>query len=170
MRRILVLCVFLLMAACAPSPAATATPIPSATTAPKPAAATPAPATATVAPAPAVTAQSTPGSGVLFTIVKQDGSKVNFSLDQFQKLPSASLTVSSKVNEGPKLKDVLAAVGVTSFQSVDIAGSNGKTNLPIDEVDDNTLLVVSNRNTIKLATTYMNRQFWINDISLISVK
>ena len=62
------------------------------------------------------------------TLVKPDGSDVIFTLDDLKKLPLANVTISSKVNEGYKLKDIIAATGVTKYQKVTISG-DGKVTL-----------------------------------------
>jgi hypothetical protein len=122
---------------------------------------------ATAAPAatqaPAVVA-------ALFQIVKPDGAKFAVTLDAVKSLPLAQITVDGKVQEGPKLLDILALAGITDFSEVAIAGSGAPSTLTRAQVDDNTILDFSNRGTMKLATTYIPKADWAKDITEITVK
>jgi hypothetical protein len=116
---------------------------------------------------PAITAPSSP---TLFQIVKTDGTTFDIRLDAIKTLPLAQLTVDGKVQEGPKLKDILALAGVTEFASVDIEGSSSPATLTFEQVDDNTIFDFNNHGTMKLATTYIPKANWTKDISKITVK
>jgi hypothetical protein len=109
-------------------------------------------------------------SKALFQIVKADGTKFDVTLDAIKALPLAQLTVESKVQEGPKLLDVLALAGVTDFSEVTLTGSSAPCTLTQAQVDDNTILDFSNRGTMKLATTYIPKAEWTKDITEITVK
>lgn len=121
---------------------------------------------ATETPAPAPLAA---GSG-LFQIVKPDGSTFDMTLDAVKALPLASITVEGKVQEGPKLMDILSLAGISDFAELTITGSSAPNTLTREQVDDNTLLDFSNRGTMKLATTYIPKAEWTKDITKIEVK
>ena len=53
--------------------------------------------------------QPTPVSTALFQVVRADGTSMGFTWDDLKKLPLANLTIEGKVEEGPKLADVLKA-------------------------------------------------------------
>ena len=106
----------------------------------------------------------------LFQIIKPDGSKFDVTLDAVKKLKLAQITVEGKVQEGPKLLDVLSLAGVTDFTEVTITGSSAPSTLKREQVDDNTILDFSNRGTMKLATTYIPKADWTKDITQITVK
>jgi hypothetical protein len=106
----------------------------------------------------------------LFKIVKPDGSKFDVTLDAVKKLKLAQITIEGKVQEGPKLLDVLSLAGVTDFTEVTITGSSAPSTLKREQVDDNTILDFSNRGTMKLATTYIPKADWTKDITQITVK
>ena len=114
--------------------------------------------------------QPTPVSTALFRIVKVDGSSVSFSWDDLKKLPLANLTVEGKVEEGPRLSDVLKAAGVTDFREVSLNGSSSPATLTNAQVDDNTILDFNNHGTVKLASTYIPKPQWTKDVSEIKVK
>jgi hypothetical protein len=109
-------------------------------------------------------------SNALFVIIKPDGSKFDVTLDAVKKLPLAQITVEGKVQEGPKLLDILSLAGVTDFSEVTITGSGAPSTLKREQVDDNTVLDFSNRGTMKLATTYIAKADWTKDITEIAVK
>jgi hypothetical protein len=135
-----------------------------------------APAEAPVTAEPASTESAAPeapteaAADALFKIVKTDGSSFDVTLESVKTLPLSSITVEGKVQEGPKLADVLALAGVTEFTEVTLSGSSAATTLTADQVDDNTILDFSNRGTMKLATTYIPKAAWTKDITEISVK
>ena len=106
----------------------------------------------------------------LFQIVKADGSKFDVTLDAVKTLPLAQLTVEGKVQEGPKLLDILALADITDFSEITITGSSAPSTLTREQVDENTILDFSNRGTMKLATTYIPKAEWTKDITEITVK
>jgi len=114
--------------------------------------------------------QPTAVSTALFQVVKPDGTKIGITMDDLKKLPLAQLTVDGKLQEGPKLMDVLNAAGVTDFTEVTLTGSANPVTLTKAQVDDNTILDFNNHGTLKLATTYVPMPDWTKDISEIAVK
>jgi hypothetical protein len=114
--------------------------------------------------------QPTPVSTALFNVVKTDGSSVAFTWDDLKKLPLANLTIEGKVEEGPKLIDVLKAAGVTDFSEVTLTGSASPATLTKAQVDDNTILDFNNHGTVKLSSTYIPKPQWTKDVSEIKVK
>jgi hypothetical protein len=114
--------------------------------------------------------QPTPGTGALFQVVKADGSSKGFTWADLEKLPLTNITIEGKVQEGPKLLDVLKAAGVTDFSEVSLSGSAGPVTLTKAQVDDNTILDFNNHGTVKLASTYIPKPQWTKDVSEIKVK
>jgi Cu/Ag efflux protein CusF len=106
----------------------------------------------------------------LFQIIKADGTKFAVTLDALKALPLAQLTVEGKIQEGPKLLDVLALAGITDFTEIALTGSSSPATLTRAQVDDNTILDFNNHGTMKLATTYIPFANWTKDISEITVK
>jgi hypothetical protein len=153
MKRLLTLlfAVSLLVSAC--SPAATPTPVVAANTPKTPQA-----------------LQPTPGKDTLFQVVKPDGSNVGFTWDDLKKLPLANITVEGKVEEGPRLLDVLKAAGVTDFSEVSLSGSASPVTLTQAQMDDNTILDFNNHGTVKFASTHIPKPQWTKDVSEIKVK
>ncbi len=122
------------------------------------------------APKTPLALQPSPVSTALFQVIKADGSSIGFSWDDLKKLPLANFSVEGKVEEGPKLSDVLKAAGVTDFSEVSLNGSSSPVTLTKEQVDDNTLLDFNNHGTVKLASTYIPKAEWTKDVSEIKVK
>src|SRR5258706_3078816 len=128
-------------------------------------------ACAAAAPAQPSASEAAPGIGLLeFQVVKADGSKFAVTLDALKKLPLTNIIVDGKVQEGPKLLDILTLAGVTDFSEVTLTGSASPVTLTRAQVDDNTILDFHNHGTLKLATTYVPMPDWTKDISEITVK
>jgi hypothetical protein len=108
-------------------------------------------------------------SSALFNIVKADGTEFAVTLDAVKALPVSQITVDGKVQEGPKLLDILGLAGVTDFSAVTLTGT-GTSTLTRAQVDDNTILDFNNRGNMKLATTYIPKADWAKDITEIKVK
>lgn len=113
---------------------------------------------------------ATPALAAVFQVVKADGTTFDVTLEALKKLPLASIKVDGKVQEGPKLADVLKLAGVTEYAEVTFEGSSASVTLTHDQVDNNTILDFSNRGTLKLATTYIPMPEWTKDITTITVK
>jgi hypothetical protein len=150
-----------LLSACAPAP----TPVPATEVAATQAPATEAPATEV----PASPLPPTQAAAGLFQIVRTDGTTFDVMLDAVKALTLVQITVEGKVQEGPRLLDVLALAGITDFSEVTIEGSSAPCTLTRAQVDDNTILDFSNRGTMKLATTYIPKADWTKDITKITV-
>jgi hypothetical protein len=117
--------------------------------------------------APAGTDSESPA---LFKIIKTDGTEFDVTVDMIKTLPVSQVTAEGRVEEGPLLKDVLALAGVTEFTEVSLTGSSSPATLTFEQVDENTILDLTNRGTLKLATTYIPKDSWTKDISEITVK
>lgn len=106
----------------------------------------------------------------LFHIIRADGTTFDVTLEAVKSLPLAQISVEGKVEEGPKLLDILALAGITEFSEVSIRGSSSPCRLTRDQVDDNSILDFTNRGTMKLATTHIPKADWTKDVSEITVK
>ena len=114
--------------------------------------------------------QPTAVSGALFQILKPDGTKVGVTIADLKNLSLKHVTVEGKTEEGPGLLDVLYFAGVTDFEEVSLTGSSSPVILIHDQVDDNTILDLTNHGTVKLATTYIPKAQWTKDVTEITVK
>lgn len=159
MRRFrIVVCVLLcilMLASCAPSAKS-----------PEP---TPVPIQSTALPAPTEVAAAVP-EGALFEVIKQDGSRVPVTIEQLKQLPLAQLMAEGKVEEGPRLSDVLALAGIGEYNSVKISGSSNPATLTREQVEADAILDFTNHGTVKLSTQAIPKAEWTKDISLIEVQ
>lgn len=114
--------------------------------------------------------QPTAVSTALFQVVKPDGSKVGVTIEDLKTLPLKQVTAEGKVEEGPGLLDVLNFAGVTEFSEVTLTGTSNPAVLTREQVDDNTILDLTNHGTVKLATTYIPKANWTKDVAEIVVK
>jgi hypothetical protein len=114
--------------------------------------------------------QPTAASTALFQIIKADGTNVGVTVEDLKTLPLAQVEMDGKVEEGPRLLDVLTLAGVTDFSEVILTGSSNPATLTREQVDDHTILDFTNHGTVKLATIYVPKPNWTKDVSTIEVK
>jgi hypothetical protein len=147
-----------LLTGCAPQPTAAPTAAP-----------TVLPPTAAPAAQSGPTAAAQP-AGTLFQVIKPDGSAVPITLDDLKKMPLGQVNLDGKVQEGPKVLDVLAKAGVTDFKEVTFEGSSSPVTLKREQVNDQTIFDYANRGTVKLATSAVPFAQLTKDVSRIVVK
>lgn len=109
-------------------------------------------------------------TGAVFQVIDANGVVTLFGGAELGELPLGQITVEEKVEEGPRLLDVLAAAGITSFTEVTLTGPESTMTLTTDQVDEQVLLDLTNRGTVKLASPYVPKVDWVKDITLIQVK
>ena len=114
--------------------------------------------------------QPTAVSSALFQVIKPDGTKIGVTIADLKTLPLKQISVDGKVEEGPGLLDVLNFAGVTDFKEVMLTGSSNPATLMCAQVDDNTVLDLTNHGTVKLSTTYIPKASWTKDVAEIIVK
>ncbi len=133
---------------------------------------TPVPVQSTALPAPTEPdpAGDALPKGTLFEVVKLDGTRVPVTVEQLKTLPLAQLKSEGKVEEGPRLSDVLAMVGVTEYTSVAISGTSSPATLTREQVEADAVLDFTNHGTVKLSTNAIPKADWTKDVSLIEVK
>src|SRR6185503_15996284 len=80
--------------------------------------------------------QPTAVSGMLFQVIKPDGTRFDVTLDALKALPLAQVQGDDgKMEEGPYLSDVLALAGVSDFKQVTLTGSSNPVTLTFEQVD-----------------------------------
>ena len=129
-----------------------------------------APAAPTTDPAAEAPVTVSDNSKVLFQIVKADGTTFDVTLNAVKALPLAQLQAEGKMEEGPYLSDVLALAGVTEFTEVTLTGSSNPATLTFEQVNEKTILDFNNHGTMKLSSTYIPKDNWTKDVSLIIVR
>ena len=113
---------------------------------------------------------SIPKSETIFEVVKPDGSKIPFLMNDLKNLPLTTMFAEGSPQEGPTLLAVLKSAKVEDFKEVAVTGREGTKILPRSEVTDQLVLDFNNRGSVKLASPTMPRDERIRDITRIEIK
>jgi len=113
---------------------------------------------------------SIPKSETIFELVKPDGSKIPFLMNDLKNLPLTTIFADGSPQEGPTLLAVLKSAKVEEFKEVAVTGREGTKTLPRSEVTDQLVLDFNNRGSVKLASPTMPRDERIRDITRIEIK
>lgn len=125
---------------------------------------------------PAATSEAAPAGAVLLTITR--GGKVlhAWTLAGLRAtVPFTQVTVDGEVQNGPLLRDVLAASAVGDWSHAVAIGkgpalaSNVTVQIDASKIDHTWILDVTNRNTLKLAAAGLSRTDWARDVSEIRI-
>jgi hypothetical protein len=146
----------LALAACsAPAAKVTVTPCPTSVS-----------SSAGACPMPTKTPPALP-AGAVFQVLLPDGKSVPFTPIDIKSLPLAQVTVDGKVEEGPRLLDVLTAAGIKEFSEVTF---NGDTTLTLKkpQLDTQSTLVIAS--AARLAAPGLPPEQQVNGITTIRVK
>ncbi len=108
------------------------------------------------------------GADTLLQVVSPAGTK-NFALKDLQVLPTTTITVEGKSEDGPAVLEVLKAAGITDFKEITISGS-GTLTLNQEQVTAESIFDFTNRGTVKFAATNVDKASWPKDITRIEVK
>ncbi|HSD83265.1 MAG TPA: hypothetical protein VLG46_05380 [Anaerolineae bacterium] len=118
--------------------------------------------------APTSPAAAPAGADVLLQVIGPNGTR-GFSLKDLQALPTTTITVEGKSEDGPAVLEVLKAAGITDFKEVTISGS-GSVTLSKEQVTAEVIFDFTNRGTVKFAATHIDKATWPKDITRIEVK
>jgi hypothetical protein len=109
-------------------------------------------------------------SATLFTLVKPDGGKMDFSASLLNTLPKGMVMLGGTPNEGAILSEVLKAAGVTDFAEVTLTGNRGAVTFKKAELTKEYILDFTNRGTVKPTWPGAPQPTTVGDISQIAVK
>ncbi len=119
----------------------------------------------------------TPGTTTLFTVTQGGKTLKTWTLEELQAAVTfTSITVDGDQQNGPLLKDVLAASGVTSWAKGEVDGRGPSRSfdvaVPIDpsQVNDTWIIDITKRGTVKLAADNLPREQWVRDITEIKLQ
>src|SRR5262245_34915674 len=119
-------------------------------------------------PAATSVAYSAAADKVLLRVIRPDGSSVSLSLRDLSRLPSTTITVDGKAQEGPALPNVLQPAGVTDYKHVTLRGATHSVTLARDEVTPEVLLVVTGRGQVKLVAATFPREAEVKGLGSIN--
>lgn len=106
----------------------------------------------------------------VFEIITPQGTSKSIYAADLKELPLAQISVEGKIEEGPRLQDVLQLAGIKDFQRVTLTGREGNVTLAKEDVTPEVLLDLTNRGTVKLASPQVPKKDWVKDITLIKVE
>lgn len=129
---------------------------------------TPAPASATAKPNDGKPTAAP--SATLFTLVKPDGGKMDFSASLLNTLPKGMVMLGGTPNEGAILSEVLKAAGVADFSEVTLTGNRGAVTFKKAELTKEYILDFTNRGTVKPSWPNAPLPTTVGDVSQIVVK
>ncbi|MEN6429448.1 MAG: hypothetical protein ABFC80_01195 [Coriobacteriales bacterium] len=112
-------------------------------------------------------------AGYSVRVLRDQEVLATFGVDALRRLDSRKITIDGKTEEGPRLRKVLEAAGVKSYDTVTIRGAgvydDGVIILSHAEVTDDVLLDFANRGTVKIVSPRMLREDRVRDVTDIIV-
>ncbi|OBI39750.1 hypothetical protein [Mycobacterium colombiense] len=104
-------------------------------------------------------------------LVVQENHQVlqRFAISQLQQLPQVEVATpqshGAQVQKGPSVRSILEAAGATGVNKVRVEGRDPAQILTAAELDDQTILGFTKRNTLKLTGTKLGREQWVRDVT-----
>lgn len=104
-------------------------------------------------------------------LVVQENHQVlqRFTIAQLQQLPQMEVATpqshGAHVQKGPGVREVLHAAGATGIITVRVEGRDPAQTLTAAEIDDQTILGFTKRNTLKLTGAKLGRDQWVRDVT-----
>lgn len=104
-------------------------------------------------------------------LVVQENHQVlqRFTLSRLQQLPQVEVATpqshGAQVQKGPSVHSILDAAGATGVTRVRVEGRDPAQTLTAAELDDQTILGFTKRNTLKLTGAKLGRDQWVRDVT-----
>jgi hypothetical protein len=124
----------------------------------------------------ATTTTDPPAADVVLRIVVDDEVAADWTLDSLEATVSyTELSADGDKQSGPLLLDVLVASGVVEWDSGRVFGmGEGRVfevtlDITAADVDDEWILDVTNKGSLKLASPQVPRQQWVRDVGEIRI-
>lgn len=105
------------------------------------------------------------------TLVVQQRSQIlaRFTLPQLQDLPQVEIRTpqsrGAQVQKGPTVRSVLDAAHATGVTNVRVIGRDPAQTLTLAELNDQVILNVTKRHTLKLAGADLDLSRWVRDVT-----
>ncbi len=117
-----------------------------------------------------------PADDVVLRVIVDDEVAADWTLAALEEsVVFVELDIDGDTQSGPRLPDVLAASGVDDWQTAEVIGmGEGRTfevglDIAAGDVDEEWVLDVTNRGTLKLAAESLARQQWVRDVGEIRI-
>lgn len=114
-------------------------------------------------------------SGADDRLVVQDSHRVleRFTMTQLQRLPQVEIETpqshGARTQKGPSVRSILNAAGAAGATRVRVEGRDPAQTLTVAGLDDQTILGVTRRNTLKLTGAKLSRDQWVRDVTAMVV-
>jgi hypothetical protein len=108
--------------------------------------------------------------GTILQVVKPDGEKVNFQLDDIKKLKTVNLKIGSKNYKGPNVYTLLQATGIEGFNIITFVGKTDHISLKSGKLNEAVFIDIDQRNHLRLICESYPQEQWIDEIRTIIVE
>lgn len=108
-------------------------------------------------------------------LVVQENHRVldRLTMSRLQQLPQVQVATpqshGAQVQRGPSVRSILKAAGATDAVRVRVEGRDPAQTLTAAELDDQTILGFTKRNTLKLTGAKLSRDQWVRDVTNLVV-
>ena len=117
-----------------------------------------------------------PADGVVLRVVVDGEVAADWTLTDLEDaVDFVELIADGDTQSGPLLTDVLAASGVSDWESGEVVGmGEGRVfeiglDISSSEIDEGWILDVTNKGTLKLVTADLPREQWVRDVGEINI-
>lgn len=104
-------------------------------------------------------------------LVVQENHRVldRFTMSRLHQLPQLEVETpqshGARVQKGPSVRSILDAAGAAGAVSVRVEGRDPAQTLTAAQLDDQTILAFTKRNTLKLTGARLSRDQWVRDVT-----
>ena len=101
-----------------------------------------------------------------------DGTEVkSYSIDDIKKMPTSKFDLDGSTEEGPSISYILNENNIKDYSKITFTGMmKDSSTMTKEQVEKDTLLDITNHDTVKLATKAINKNKWTKDIATIKVE
>jgi hypothetical protein len=114
-----------------------------------------------------------PAPGYAVKVMRGDTVLKAFSVAALHALPAVTIVADGKPQQGPSVRTVLAAAGVTSFSALDVRGmglrDSGRMTLAAQAVTSVVILDFNDHGTVKIVSPTMDWRVRVRDVTELIV-
>ena len=104
--------------------------------------------------------------------VVYDGTETtSYSIEDIKKMPTTKFELDGSTEEGPSILNMLKENNIKDYSKITFIGMmKDSVTLTKEQVEKDTLLDITNHDTVKLATKAIDKNKWTKDIATIKVE
>lgn len=104
--------------------------------------------------------------------VVYDGKEIkNYSMDDIKKMPAESFELNGLTEKGPSIISILKENNIKDYSKITFTGMYKESlTMTKSQIDQGTLLDITNHGTVKLSSKAIKKDNWIKDIATIKVE